>query len=41
MKIAQDAERITGRYLDARYGPPELSAIQELQAAVTQFARRV
>ena len=41
MKIAQDAERITSRYLDARYGPPELSAIQELQAAVTQFARRV
>jgi hypothetical protein len=39
--IAQDAEQITDRYLDARYGPPDLAAIQELQAAITQFARRV
>jgi transglutaminase-like putative cysteine protease len=40
MEIAQAAAQITGRYLDARYGPPELAAIQELQTAVTQFARR-
>lgn len=38
--IAQDAKNITDQYLDARYGPTDPSAIHELQAAITQFARR-
>lgn len=38
--IAQDAENITDQYLDARYGPTDPSAIHQLQAAITQFARR-
>ena len=40
-EIAQDAQQITGHYLDARYGPPNLLAIQELQVAIKQFAHRV
>ncbi len=40
-EIAQDAQQITGHYLDARYGPPDLLAIQELQVAIKQFAHRV
>jgi hypothetical protein len=39
-EIARDAESITAHYLDARYGPPELSAIYQLQVAITQFGRR-
>jgi len=38
--ISRDAEQITDRYLDARYGPPDLSAIEKLQTAIRQFVRR-
>jgi hypothetical protein len=37
--IAGDTEDITGQYLDARYGPPELMALDKLEAAVSRFAR--
>ncbi len=38
--MAADADSITAQYLDARYGPPGLVAIDQLQAAVSRFARR-
>jgi transglutaminase-like putative cysteine protease len=38
--IARDAESITAQYLDTRYGPPDLVAIEKLQAAVQEFSRR-
>ena len=38
--MAGDAESITGQYLDARYGPPGLVAIEKLKAAVYEFRRR-
>ena len=38
--IAADAKDITSQYLDTRYGPPDLMAIDKLKAAVTQFARQ-
>lgn len=39
-QMAADANAITARYLDARYGPPDLVAIDRLQAAVADFSRR-
>jgi transglutaminase-like putative cysteine protease len=39
-KMAADANSITAQYLDARYGPPGLVAIDQLQAAVFEFARQ-
>jgi transglutaminase-like putative cysteine protease len=38
--IARDAESITTQYLEARYGPPDLVAIEKLQTAVKHFSRR-
>jgi hypothetical protein len=38
--LAHDAESITAQYLDARYGPPDLVAIEKLQTAVKDFSRR-
>jgi hypothetical protein len=38
--IARDAKSITAQYLDTRYGPPDLVAIEKLQAAVQEFSRR-
>jgi transglutaminase-like putative cysteine protease len=39
--IARDAESITAQYLDARYGAPDLVALQKLQSAVKDFSRRL
>ena len=38
--MAGDAESITTQYLDARYGPPDLVAIENLKEAVYNFPRR-
>ena len=38
--MAGDAESITAQYLDARYGPPGLVAIEKLKTAVYEFRRR-
>ncbi len=38
--IAAEADAITATYLDARYGPPNLVAVDKLQAAVREFSRR-
>jgi transglutaminase-like putative cysteine protease len=38
--LAGDAESITIQYLDARYGPPDLVAVENLKAAVHEFSRR-
>ena len=38
--MAGDADSITAQYLDARYGPPDLVAIENLQASVYEFSRR-
>jgi len=38
--MAGDAESITAQYLDARYGPPDLVAIEKLQASVYEFSGR-
>jgi transglutaminase-like putative cysteine protease len=38
--MAGDAESITTQYLDARYGPPDLVAIENLKEAVYNFSRR-
>lgn len=38
--MAHDARSITAQYLDARYGPPDLFAIENLEAAVSEFSRR-
>ena len=38
--MAGDAASITAQYLDARYGPPDLTAIERLQASVNEFSRR-
>jgi hypothetical protein len=35
---AQHADRITGLYLDVRYGPPQAADIRKLQSAVSEFA---
>jgi transglutaminase-like putative cysteine protease len=37
--LTRDARDITDLYLDARYGPPALSALSSLKSAVQQFAR--
>ena len=37
--IARAAESITAQYLEARYGPPDLVAIEKLQSAVKEFSR--
>ena len=38
--LAGDAQSITAQYLDARYGPPDLVAIEILKSAVYEFSRR-
>jgi hypothetical protein len=38
--VAGDADSITAQYLDARYGPPDLVAIDKLKESVTEFSRR-
>jgi hypothetical protein len=38
--IAGDANSITAQYLDARYGPPDLVAIETLKESVYEFSRR-
>jgi transglutaminase-like putative cysteine protease len=38
--IAGDAESITAQYLEARYGLPDLVAIEKLQIAVQNFSRQ-
>lgn len=37
--FADDAEDITSRYLDARYGPPDLAAVHQLRSAVIRFSK--
>ena len=39
-KVADDADSIIAQYLDARYGPPDLVAIDKLKVSVTDFSRR-
>jgi uncharacterized membrane protein YqiK len=39
--IADDAKVITANYLAARYGPPDLSALERLKASVYEFSRRL
>ncbi len=39
-RMAGHADSITAQYLDARYGPPDLVALEKLKAAVTEFSRR-
>lgn len=39
--LAADAESITACYLAARYGPPDLVAVNRLKCAVADFSRRV
>ena len=39
-EIAGDADSITAQYLDARYGPPDLVAIETLKESVSEFSRR-
>lgn len=36
-ELAADTERVTKRYLQARYAPPDASAIESLKAAVNAF----
>lgn len=38
--IADDANSITAQYLDVRYGPPDLVAIETLKESVSEFSRR-
>ena len=38
--MAADADSITAWDLDARYGPPDLRAIDKLQVAVAEFSRK-
>jgi len=38
--IADDANSITAHYLDVRYGPPDLVAIEILKRSVYEFSRR-
>ena len=38
--MANDADSITAQYLAARYGPPDLAAMEKLQVAVHEFSRR-
>jgi hypothetical protein len=38
-EIADDASDITSQYLDARYGPADLSALDRLSSSVARFAR--
>ena len=39
--MADDAEFITANYLAARYGPPDLSALERLKASVYEFSSRL
>ena len=39
--MADDAEFITANYLAARYGRPDLSALERLRASVYEFSRRL
>ncbi len=39
-KNPQNVERVTTRYLAARYGTPDQQALQELKSAVAEFRRR-
>ena len=38
--MANDADSITAQYHAARYGPPDIAAIERLQVAVHEFSRR-
>ena len=38
--IAADTNNITGQYLDARYGPADMAALQTLESSVQRFSLR-
>ena len=37
--LAGRADSITTQYLDARYGPPDLPALEKLKVSVSEFSR--
>lgn len=39
-RMAGPADSITAQYLDARYGPPDLVALEKLKVSVSDFSRR-
>jgi transglutaminase-like putative cysteine protease len=39
-EVSAHASQVTSLYLDARYGPPEISTIHKLNSAVREFIRR-
>jgi len=39
-RMAGPADSITAQYLDARYGPPDLVALEQLKVSVSEFSRR-
>ena len=40
-EVSAHASQVTSLYLDARYGPPEITTIHKLNSAVREFIRRV
>jgi hypothetical protein len=38
--LASHADSITAQYLDARYGPRDLLALEKLKVSVSEFSRR-